>query len=76
MIRELTRIDSDVTIFAGRVLYSTSGFSDEQLTPAESLEQEISRLTWAVVDGWASREEREELATLVEMQHAYRHLGS
>ncbi|TWU25773.1 hypothetical protein Pla144_29850 [Bythopirellula polymerisocia] len=76
MIREMTRVDSDVAVVAGRTLYRTSDFSDQKLTPAESLEQEISRLTWAVVDGWASREERNELAALVELQHEYRHLGS
>ncbi|QEG34927.1 hypothetical protein Pr1d_22150 [Bythopirellula goksoeyrii] len=74
MIREMSRVESEMTIAAGRRLYKTSGTSDLLLSPAESLEEEISRLTWAVVDGWASREERRELAELVDLQHKNRHL--
>jgi hypothetical protein len=38
----------------------------------ESLEAEISRLTWLVVDGHASPEERNQLAELVGLQHSLR----
>lgn len=39
----------------------------------ESTESEISRLTWAVLDGRATSEERLRLATLVSAQHERRH---
>ncbi len=74
MIREMSSVGSDVTFASGRVLYRTCSYSDGRLTPAESLEQEISRLTWAVVDGWATREERRELVELVELQHKNLHM--
>ena len=39
----------------------------------ESAESEISRLTWAVLDGRATSEERLRLASLVSAQHERRH---
>lgn len=39
----------------------------------ESIENEISRLTWAVLDGRATSEERLRLAALVSSQHERRH---
>ena len=38
----------------------------------ESVEQEIARLTWTVLDGEATYHERQRLAALVESQHARR----
>ncbi|MCC6492215.1 MAG: hypothetical protein IT424_04260 [Pirellulales bacterium] len=38
----------------------------------ESTEQEINRLTWAVLDGQASLNDRQRLAELVNQQHALR----
>ncbi|MEM9659796.1 MAG: hypothetical protein AAF961_15650 [Planctomycetota bacterium] len=38
----------------------------------ESIEQEISRLTWTVLDGGASPEDRRRLALLVNEQHVRR----
>jgi hypothetical protein len=38
----------------------------------ESAEQEITRLTWSVLDGSASLSDRQRLATLVNAQHAVR----
>ena len=38
----------------------------------ESVEAEISRLTWSVLDGSASLSDRQRLATLVNAQHAVR----
>lgn len=40
--------------------------------PVEATEQEINRLTWAVLDGDASIEDRRRLAELVGQQHALR----
>jgi hypothetical protein len=39
----------------------------------ETVEQEINRLTWAVLDGSASLTDRQRLAELVNAQHARRH---
>jgi hypothetical protein len=39
----------------------------------ETAEQEIARLTWAVLDDSASLKDRQRLAELVEAQHARRH---
>lgn len=39
----------------------------------ESVENEISRLTWAVLDGRATSEEKLRLAALVSSQHERRH---
>jgi hypothetical protein len=38
----------------------------------ETAEQEITRLTWSVLDGSASLSDRQRLATLVNAQHAVR----
>ncbi len=40
--------------------------------PTESVETEISRLTWSVLDGSASPADRSRLAELVRTQHALR----
>ena len=42
--------------------------SAEDVSP-ENVEQEITRLTWAVLDGAASLEDRARLAELVKSQH-------
>lgn len=39
----------------------------------ENIEGEIARLTWAVLDGSASPNDRNQLAELVRSQHALRH---
>lgn len=39
---------------------------------SETKEKEISRLTWAVLDGRASKEDRERLSQLVNSQHQQR----
>jgi hypothetical protein len=44
----------------------------DKVTPLESVEAEISRLTWAVIDGIATPADRDRLAELVNEQHAYR----
>jgi hypothetical protein len=44
----------------------------EKITPQESVEAEISRLTWAVIDGIATPQDRERLAELVSIQHEFR----
>jgi hypothetical protein len=41
-------------------------------SPLEKVEAEISRLTWAVIDGIASPHDRNRLAELVSLQHEYR----
>ena len=50
---------------------AAKGRQGESLAP-ESVESEISRLTWAVLDGSATDEQRRQLATLVNAQHARR----
>jgi hypothetical protein len=44
----------------------------DKITPIESIEAEISRLTWAVIDGIATPADRERLSELVNEQHAFR----
>ena len=46
----------------------------EKITPQESVEAEISRLTWAVIDGIATPKDRERLAELVSIQHEFRRI--
>lgn len=41
-------------------------------TSAETVELEINRLTWSVLDGSASLGDRNRLADLVRLQHAHR----
>lgn len=59
--------------FSDRML-ATDGCHDakDSSSRMRRLEEEISRLTWAVVDGWASREDRDRLAKLVEIQYGSR----
>jgi hypothetical protein len=44
----------------------------DKITPLESVEAEISRLTWAVIDGIATPADRERLSELVSEQHEFR----
>jgi hypothetical protein len=44
----------------------------DKITPRESVEAEISRLTWAVIDGIATPADRDRLAELVSLQHEFR----
>lgn len=44
----------------------------EKITPLESVEAEISRLTWAVIDGIATPADRARLSELVNEQHEFR----
>lgn len=46
----------------------------EKISPQESVEAEISRLTWAVIDGIATPKDRERLAELVSIQHEFRRI--
>jgi len=47
--------------------------ADTSVGGVSGQEAEISRLTWAVIDGKASHEERSRLAELVSAQHEQRH---
>lgn len=47
--------------------------SKAETSPTETIENEISRLSWAVIDGRATSEQRERLAKLVQSQHSRRH---
>lgn len=49
--------------------------SSTQVSP-QSIESEISDLTWAVIDGRATPEERKRLSELVSQQHQRRELTS
>jgi hypothetical protein len=53
---------------------TTTHSADETPLPADhrSAEQEITRLTWSVLDGSASLNDRQRLAELVNAQHAVR----
>jgi hypothetical protein len=42
----------------------------------ERIEEEIARITWAVLDGRASWRDRVQLAELVNAQHARRHASA
>ena len=44
----------------------------DKITPLESVEAEISRLTWAVIDGIATPADRDRLSVLVSEQHEFR----
>jgi hypothetical protein len=51
---------------------ATTTVSDAPLD-AETAEQEITRLTWSVLDGSTTLADRQRLAELVKAQHARRH---
>ena len=74
MIREAIDIGTLHTSFrpgplpsAGELMPAGAGLAD-----GESAEQEITRLTWTVLDGSASLTDRQRLAELVKAQHARR----
>lgn len=72
MIRQATS-----SIFANEPNRSDSQLAEYRaaVAPAavtESAEQEISRLTWSVLDGKATHGERRRLAELVSVQHENR----
>ena len=64
MLREVETLDGTGRISAA----STNAFAGS----CESVESEINRLTWAVLDGSASPTDRNRLADLVRLQHALR----
>ena len=56
-----------------RAATSIVATADSAPIEVETVEQEITRLTWAVLDGSASLHHRQRLAELVNAQHAQRH---
>ena len=50
----------------------SGSLSTSSATSAESIESEISRLTWAVIDGTATEAQEARLAELVKSQHKRR----
>ena len=58
--------------FIPRPLAARSQAEDASSLNHETAEQEITRLTWSVLDGSASLNDRQRLATLVNAQHAVR----
>ena len=44
----------------------------DKITPLDCVEAEISRLTWAVIDGIATPADRDRLSVLVSEQHEFR----
>ena len=74
MIREAVDIGALHTPFRPGPLPSgrENMFTEPMPVNAENAEQEITRLTWTVLDGSASLTDRQRLAELVEVQHARR----
>ena len=72
MIREVE--PADLGAFRAPMLSDrmTTLSAPERVTVAESIEQEITRLTWAVLDGSAALSDRQRLADLVRNQHDMR----
>lgn len=64
MLREVETLDGTGRVAAA----STNAFAGSR----DSVEFEIARLTWAVLDGSASPLDRSRLADLVRLQHALR----
>ena len=76
MIREASSFDSPIESTGAdseHELHANLARPPEDVLEAsESIETEISRLTWAVLDGSASDEQRGRLADLVGAQHERR----
>jgi len=76
MIREASSYEPPTVITGSDRVHSLHAGSalpqEDRLATVESVEGEISRLTWAVLDGRASVEERNRLAELVNAQHERR----
>ena len=75
MIRKASSLDSSseaVSSESMRQMRTDTALSQDVLAVSESRESEISRLTWAVLDGSASEQDRERLADLVGAQHEKR----
>jgi hypothetical protein len=74
MIREAVDIGALHTPFKLGPLPSARNEMPVEPSPvtAENAEQEITRLTWTVLDGSASLTDRQRLAELVNAQHARR----
>jgi hypothetical protein len=78
MIREATSLKSTFGASAPEPLAPDFHLGSARTRPAEAMshelaEDEISRLTWAVLDGRATSEQRLRLAALVSTQHERRH---
>jgi len=70
---EINTGETDVEAKTGETVFSGRGPEDTVTTPDEpNQEAEISRLTWAVLDGKATSAQRIRLAKLVSAQHDQR----
>jgi hypothetical protein len=73
MIRETASFEpSNTTNNSETAQELRTGVPQDELAASESMESEISRLTWAVLDGSASEQQRGRLADLVGAQHQRR----
>jgi hypothetical protein len=73
----LPSTETCAALAAGRAVLGIQQQSSPEITTLESttpetIEAEISRLTWSVIDGRASQAERFRLADLVSAQHERR----
>ena len=73
LVQEASALDAQFSPTAGveHVLNAKPQSSERGAT--ESVENEISRLTWSVLDGRATPAEKNRLAELVSAQHQRRH---
>lgn len=71
MIMENRHLSSGSALRRSPEEVATSGKESPLITHdrAQRIEEEISRLTWAVMDGWATQEDRLKLAELVDVQY-------
>jgi hypothetical protein len=76
MIRETASFEPSITTnnseTAPELRIGAPQVPQDELAASESMESEISRLTWAVLDGSASEQQRDRLADLVGEQHQRR----
>lgn len=80
MLRDTDAFDLSATPIPFRTAHRAEQVALERVaseragSPADSrsIEQEITQLTWAVLDGGATLADRQRLAELVNAQHAHR----
>jgi hypothetical protein len=75
MLRDTSAYDLSATPLPFRAAHANQQVASAPVAPpsdARLIEQEITRLTWAVLDGGATLSDRQRLAELVNAQHAQR----
>lgn len=75
MLRDTDAFDLSATPIPFRTAHRVEQSASERIAPSldpRSIEQEITQLTWAVLDGGATLADRQRLAELVNAQHSQR----